>query len=150
MSKDRQGKLKMGPIWDFNLGFGNDDRPAFFNSANWVFNFNNYYPNDTWLIHFWWKKLLSDPSFTSKLKARWVQLRGTTLSSNNINKTIEQHINILKNNNSINPHFERWKILGVKLPFNNFVGKTHQEELDYLKSWITKRLNWIDAEIVKL
>ncbi len=150
MSKDRQGKLKMGPIWDFNLGFGNDDRPAFFNSANWVFNFNNYYPNDTWLIHFWWKKLLSDPSFTSKLKARWVQLRGTTLSSNNINKTIEQHINILKTNNSINPHFERWKILGVKLPFNNFVGKTHQEELDYLKSWITKRLNWIDAEIVKL
>jgi len=150
MSKDRQGKLKMGPIWDFNLGFGNDDRPAFFNSANWVFNYNTYYPNDTWLIHFWWKKLLSDPSFTSKLKARWVQLRGTTLSSNNINKTIEQHINILKTNNSINPHFERWKILGVKLPFNNFVGKTHQEELDYLKSWITKRLNWIDAEIVKL
>jgi len=57
MSKDRQGKLKMGPIWDFNLGFGNDDRPAFFNSANWVFNFNNYYPNDTWLIHFWWKNV---------------------------------------------------------------------------------------------
>ncbi len=150
MNKDRQGKLKMGPIWDFNLAFGNDDRPAFFNSANWVFNFNNYNPNDTWLIHFWWKKLLSDPSFTSKLKARWVQLRGTTLSSNNIEKTIEQHINILKSNNSINPHFERWKILGVKLPFNNFVGKTHQEELDYLKSWISKRLNWIDAEIVKL
>jgi hypothetical protein len=38
----------------------------------------------------------------------------------------------------------------VKLPFNNFVGNTHQEELDYLKSWITKRLNWIDSEIVKL
>ena len=60
------------------------------------------------------------------------------------------HLDILKTNNSINPHFERWKILGVKLPFNNFVGKTHQEELDYLKSWINKRLNWIDAEIVKL
>ena len=150
MNKERLGKLKMGPIWDFNLGFGNDDRVSFFNSANWVFNYNTYYPNDLWLIHFWWKKLLSDPSFTSKLKLRWVQLRASTLSNNLIDKTIDQHINLLKSNNAINRHFERWKILGVKLPFNNFVGNTHQEEVDYLRNWIKKRLIWMDSEIVKL
>jgi hypothetical protein len=150
MNKERLGKLKMGPIWDFNIGFGNDDRVAFFNSANWVFNYNTYYPNDTWLIHFWWKKLLGDPSFTSKLKLRWAQLRASTLSTSFIDKTIDQHINILKSNNAINRHFVRWKILGVKLPFNNFVGITHQEEVDYLRSWIKKRLIWMDSEIVKL
>ena len=150
MNKERLGKLKMGPIWDFNLGFGNDDRVSFFNSANWVFNYNTYYPNDLWLIHFWWKKLLSDPSFTSKLKLRWVQLRASTLSNNLIDKTIDQHINVLKSNNAINRHFERWKILGVKLPFNNFVGNTHQEEVDYLRNWVKKRLIWMDSEIVKL
>jgi hypothetical protein len=150
MNKERLGKLKMGPIWDFNLGFGNDERVSFFNSANWVFNYNTYYPNDTWLIHFWWKKLLSDPSFTSKLKLRWAQLRASTLSTSFIDKTIDQHINILKSNNAINRHFVRWKILGVKLPFNNFVGITHQEEVDYLRSWIKKRLIWMDSEIVKL
>jgi hypothetical protein len=150
MNKERLGKLKMGPIWDFNLGFGNDERVSFFNSANWVFNYNTYYPNDTWLIHFWWKKLLSDPSFTSKLKLRWAQLRASTLSTSFIDKTIDQHINLLKSNNAINRHFERWKILGVKLPFNNFVGNTHQEEVDYLRNWIKKRLIWMDSEIVKL
>ena len=42
------------------------------------------------------------------------------------------------------------KILGVKLPFNSFVGKSHQEEIDFLKSWIRKRLTWMDSEIGKL
>ena len=150
MNKDRSGKLKMGPIWDFNLGFGNDDRTAFVNGATWMFNFNNYYPTDAWLINFWWKKLLSDPNFTSKLKARWTELRTSKLSLNNINTTIDNHLAILSANNSISKHFERWKILGVKLPYNNFVGKTHQEELDYLRSWISKRLIWMDSEIGKL
>lgn len=150
MNKERSGKLKMGPIWDFNIGFGNDDRTSFVNGTTWMFNYNNYYPADTWLINFWWKKLLSDPIFTDKLKSRWLELRSTKLSITNINNTIEKHISLLKMTNSIDRHFEKWKILGVKLPFNNFVGKTHQEEVDFLKSWLEKRLNWMDIEIKKL
>ena len=150
MNKERSGKLKMGPIWDFNLGFGNDDRVAFVNGSTWVFNYNNYYPSDTWLVNFWWKKLLSDPTFTDRIKSRWASLRTSSLSEASILLTIDKHINILKNSNSIDKHFDRWKILGVKLPFNNFVGKTHQEEVDFLKSWVKKRLTWMDSEIVKL
>lgn len=150
MHKERLGKLKMGPIWDFNLGFGNDDRAAFNNASTWMFNFNNFYSNDGWLIHFWWKKLLSDPSFTDKLKTRWSSLRANKLSENNIMQTIDQHITILKNTKSIERHFDRWRILGVKLPFNNFVGNSHQEEVDFLKSWIKKRLIWMDSEMGKL
>ncbi len=150
MNKERSGKLKMGPIWDFNLGFGNDDRVAFVNGSTWVFNYNNYYPSDTWLVNFWWKKLFSDPAFTDRLKSRWASLRTSSLSESSILLTIDKHINILKSSNSIDKHFDRWKILGVKLPFNNFVGKTHQEEVDFLKSWVKKRLTWMDSEIVKL
>ena len=150
MHKERLGKLKMGPIWDFNLGFGNDDRAAFNNASTWMFNFNNFYSNDGWLINFWWKKLLSDPSFTDKLKTRWSSLRANKLSENYIMQTIDQHITILKNTKSIERHFDRWRILGVKLPFNNFVGNSHQEEVDFLKSWIKKRLIWMDSEMGKL
>ncbi len=150
MHKERLGKLKMGPIWDFNLGFGNDDRAAFNNASTWMFNFNNFYSNDGWLIHFWWKRLLSDPNFTDRLKSRWAALRTNTLSENNINETINKHITLLRNTKSIEKHFDRWRILGVKLPFNNFVGNSHQEEIDFLKSWIRKRLTWMDSEMGKL
>lgn len=51
---------------------------------------------------------------------------------------------------SIERHFDRWRILGVKLPFNNFVGNSHQEEIDFLKLWVKKRLTWMDSEIGKL
>ena len=150
MHKERLGKLKMGPIWDFNLGFGNDDRAAFNNASTWMFNFNNFYSNDGWLINFWWKRLLSDPNFTDRLKSRWAALRTNTLSENNINETINKHITLLRNTKSIEKHFDRWRILGVKLPFNNFVGNSHQEEIDFLKSWIRKRLTWMDSEMGKL
>lgn len=150
MHKERLGKLKMGPIWDFNLAFGNDDRAAFNNASTWMFNFNNFYSNDGWLINFWWKRLLSDPNFTGRLKSRWTNLRANTLSENNIMQTIDQHITLLKNSKSIERHFDRWRILGVKLPFNNFVGNSHQEEIDFLKLWVKKRLTWMDSEIGKL
>ncbi len=150
MHKDRVGKLNMGPIWDFNLGFGNDDRSAFTKANTWMFNYNKYYPGDSWLIHFWWRKLLSDPNFTIQMQSRWSTLRVTVFSETNILNTINKHIQPLTDNNSIQQHFERWKILGVRLPFNNFVGKTHQEEINFLQSWIHERLAWIDKEIVKL
>ena len=150
MNKDRVGKLNMGPIWDFNLGFGNDDRSAFTKANTWMFNYNKYYADDTWLIHFWWNKLLLDSNFVCQLKTRWNQLRSSIMSEANIKKTIQSHTNTLQMNNSIETHFERWKILGVRLPFNNFVGKTHQEEIDFIQSWIQKRLSWMDKEITKL
>jgi hypothetical protein len=44
-------------------------------------------------------------------------------------------------------NFQRWPILGNYVWPNNFVGNTYAEEIDYLKTWITTRLNWIDANI---
>jgi hypothetical protein len=150
MSKDRSGKLKMGPIWDFNIAFGNHDNPAIYNGTNWMFKFNTINPSDTWLVNFWWDKLMLDPLFKSNLKSRWISLRGSALSESNIMSSLNKQVELLKNTNSINPHFQRWKILGVKLPFNSFVGNTHEEEVGYLKSWIQKRLAWMDAEMNKL
>jgi hypothetical protein len=77
-------------------------------------------------------------------------LRSNSLTENNIYGIIDKHITLLRNSGSIEKHFDRWRILGVKLPFNSFVGKSHQEEIDFLKSWIRKRLTWMDSEIGKL
>ena len=150
MNKERSGKLKMGPIWDFNIAFGNHDNPEVYNGNKWMYKYNLINPADTWLVNFWWNKLMTDPVFKEKLKARWQQLRSSNLSEANIMNTLNKHIDLLKNNNGIQPHFNRWNLLGVKLPFNSFVGNTYQEELDYLISFIQKRLAWMDAEMNKL
>jgi hypothetical protein len=41
-------------------------------------------------------------------------------------------------------NYTKWPILGVYVWPNNFVGDTFQEEIDYLKEWITGRLTWMD------
>ena len=55
--------------------------------------------------------------------------------------------------NSINKHFNKWKILGVQLPFNDagaVIRTTYKAELDFFKNWITARLIWMDENIPKL
>ena len=150
INKEKGGKLKMGPIWDFNLAFGNDSRTPISATYNWGYNFNNYYRGDGWLIHFWWKRLLSDPAFTSAIKARWAELRASQFSEGAILKIVDDHIALLQKHNAVNQHFTRWKFLGVQLPFNGFVGQTYQEEIDYLKNWVRGRLAWMDANVAIL
>lgn len=147
MNKDKGGKLKMGPIWDFNLGFGNDFRTPISAVYNWGFNFNEYYRSDPSQVPFWWKRLLADNYFATAVKNRWLELRANKFSDNNILKLIDDNIALLQKHTAIDQHFTRWKFLGVRLEFNGFVGQTYQEEVDYLKNWVRSRAAWMDQNI---
>jgi hypothetical protein len=46
-------------------------------------------------------------------------------------------------------NFRRWPILGGHVWPNTFVGETYQEEVEFLKGWLTERLAWMDANIRK-
>ena len=64
----RGGKLKMGPIWDLNIGYNRQDRVPF---TDWIANYNQYVPRDAWMVPFWWKVFLGDDYFKQRLKERW-------------------------------------------------------------------------------
>ena len=145
LNKQRGEKLKMGPIWDFNLAFGLDGRSA---SNVWTYEYNQRNPSDLWLIHFWWTRLLEDPLFKAEIKTQWENYRSGVLSNSNINRIIEEQQATLKKNNAINRNFKRWEVLGVALPFNSFVGKDYEAESNYLKDWISNRVAWMDGEIM--
>lgn len=146
MYKDRGEKLKMGPIWDFNIALGMSNRSG---SKNWIYQYNERNPNDLWLVHFWWEKLLADPLFRAKIKSRWQDYRMNVLSENNILATISDRQAILTRNNAIERNFKRWDVLGVSLPFNDFVGEDYESEIDYVKNWMRQRLSWMDGEIAR-
>ncbi|HEY9117100.1 MAG TPA: CotH kinase family protein [Roseivirga sp.] len=144
MHKDRDQKLKMGPIWDFNLAFGNDGRSS---PQGWIYRYNESNPNDLWLVHFWWNKLLMDPQFKAQVKARWNQLRASVLQTTAINQKIDDWVLYLQENKGVDRNYERWDVMGEALPFNSFVGATYEEEIDYVKGWIQDRISWMDTEI---
>ena len=150
MHKDKNGKLKMGPIWDFNLAFGNADYCGGGDTNVWAYKFNERCPGDFWQIPFWWERLLQDPAFVSQLKERWNILRGGTFSETSIIAKIDSYTNTLEKAGSIDENFKTWNILGIYLWPNNFVGNTYNEENNYLKNWMKDRLPWMDDAINSL
>jgi len=147
LTKDKNKKLKMGPIWDFNLAFGNANYCAGGATNVWAYKFNERCPEDSHQIPFWWNRLLEDPAFVSQLQARWLALRGAEFSNAAILQRVDAYAETLTLSDGIQNNFEKWPILGQYVWPNKFVGNTYTEEVDYLKSWINDRLSWLDTEI---
>tara|TARA_Y100000739_G_scaffold175821_1_gene153596 strand:- start:462 stop:1808 length:1347 start_codon:yes stop_codon:yes gene_type:complete len=150
MHKKRNGKLKMGPIWDFNIAFGNVNYCKGEDVNNWIFKYNDYCPDDFWLVPFWWSKLLNDPYFANIIKSRWQGLRQNELSDKLIFGKIDLLISELETSDAIKRNFERWPILGQWIWPNSYVGTTYESEINYLKNWLSQRLTWMDSNIPSL
>lgn len=135
MYKDRGKKLKMGPIWDLNIGYDTGDRIPW---DDWVINYNQYVSNDSWMMPFWWPRLLEDPVFRRVVKIRWTELRGDILSTSNILGLVDQTVNYLQKNGAITRNYTRWDI-GVSIDY--------PEAIQSLKDFLEARTQWMDREI---
>jgi hypothetical protein len=140
------GKLKMGPIWDFNLGFGNANYCTQGNPEGWVTNFNSLCPQDFWLIPFWWNRLQQDKAYRSKLAARWESLRGNQFQTGKILAYIDSVATVL-NAESQQRNFTRWPVLGQYVWPNYYIGSSFQAEVNWLKNWVVNRMNWLDTNM---
>ena len=150
MHKDKNQKLKMGPIWDFNLGFGNVNYCDAELESGWSYKFNDVCGGDNWKVPFWWNRLFEDPAFVSKLKNRWSDLRTNILSDQNLQDRIDEITNFLIEHNAPRRNFDKWTIIGKYVWPNNYIGNNYGEEISYLKNWLEKRVKWMDEEINSL
>ncbi len=153
MYKDRNSindKLFFGPIWDYNIAFGNADYYEGGYSDGWMMNFLNsnieflYY--DNFQVPFWWKKIFNDTVFQNSVNARWRELQPQILNPNFIDNFVDSLVIHLDESQQRN--FERWQILGTYIWPNFFIGQTYQEEIDFLKSWIHERLQWMNNNMI--
>jgi hypothetical protein len=141
--KDKGEKIAMGPLWDYNLAFGNADYYECQSTQGWVIPGIPFY--DGYQPPFWWNRLRQDPYFNSELKKRWLELRAGALSKDNIFHFIDSTANLLSAAQVRN--FTQFPVLGIYIWPNYFVGKTYAEEIDYMKRWIDQRLQWMDSQI---
>jgi hypothetical protein len=138
------GKLEAGPLWDFNLAFGNANYCQGGLTSGWEINFNSICGGQ-WQNPFWWTRMLQDPGYAHDVKCRWLELRQGILSTNYLMNYIDS-LSAVLDEPSVR-HFSRWPILGTYVWPNNFIGNTFQEEIDYMKTWLTSRLAWMDANM---
>lgn len=137
---DKNEKMFMGPIWDFNLAFGNADYYNGQYTYGWQADFKGY--GDSFQIPFWWLKLRADKTFAERLLLRWSELRQSTLSDEHMLAMIDSIAFLL--DEAKERDFERWPRLGTYVWPNPYVFETYEQEVAYLKSWIEDRNDWID------
>ncbi len=118
-----------------------------FSTNVWSYRFNERCPDDFWVVPFWWERLLEDPNFVAQVQERWNTLRGGAFADGAILSKIDTYENVLTATKASDKNFDRWDILGIFVPFNDFVGETYKEENDYLKNWISSITSWLDTAI---
>jgi hypothetical protein len=139
----RGGKITMGPFWDYNLAFGNANFFSAGNTQGWVVD--GVGNGDQYGITFWWDKFRLDPYFNSNLRNRWDELRQNKFSNTNLLGIVDSCAAELKDAQVRN--FQKFNILSTYVWPNNYIGKSYENEIIYLKNWITSRLTWMDSQI---
>ncbi|RYY58833.1 MAG: hypothetical protein EOO05_15165 [Chitinophagaceae bacterium] len=129
--KDRDQKLSMGPVWDFDLGAGNID-------------YNNSWEPTGWYIRksVWISRLFQDPAFRTKSKAKWI---ATKTKIAGLMTLIDETAKTLQYSQVEN--FKKWDILNIYVWPNRVVTGSYANEVAYLKTWLQTRIAWIDAEL---
>lgn len=140
ITKAPGGKLVFGPMWDFDLAFGNfsKDEQAY---NVWVSTSEDDYVGTTWSTY-----LLEDPEFRAMFKERWLEVRDRLLEA----AFAEIEDGYEKLAPSAEENFVRWDILGVKVAFEPFSTKyypTFESNIEYLTEFLEDRAAWITSQV---
>jgi hypothetical protein len=138
--KDRGGKIRMQPIWDWNLSFGNANGKQGWMPEYW------YWPQLDDSQYSWFRRLFEDPDFAQRYVDRWGQLRATVFSVSNMFTRIDSLVAELGDARKRN--FERWPILSRRIWPNTYLGHSYEDEINFMKEFIRKRTTWIDQQFV--
>ncbi|MDY5831524.1 MAG: CotH kinase family protein [Treponema sp.] len=129
-------KIHMGPVWDFDLGFGNngvDVKTEGFqadeaqNGANWIL------------------ELRKSEEFKNIVKERWNTCK--PLIESYFSGEYEENLSNIKKDVDVN--FIRWPILGKsvwKAPNDCEKRKTYDSEVEYFKTWKDNRIQWLSSQ----
>ena len=84
------GKLFAGPVWDYNLAYGNANFANANNLEAWCFEGASNNPTPAM-----WQRLLQDPNFRKAVKKRYQKLRKGVLSNKAINGFLDHQAALL-------------------------------------------------------
>ena len=128
--KDRCGKLRAGPVWDYNLAYGHDE---FGNrSLYYVWQFDNSDNNGPKF----WKDLFDTPMFRCYLAKRWFELTepGQPLNYESVCARLDE--------------IDAWIMEGVGRDNQRWQKmNNHAYELQSMKTWIGQRIDWLNQNI---
>ncbi len=177
-SKDRLGKVKPEPIWDWNLSFGNADYLEGGKTNGWYWAVQSQ--GMTSAEHIWQRRLINgnptvtpsgfangpgDPDYRQKIADRWGQLRTNVFNGPRLLARIDEIAALLTDNGApespVTRNYAKYntQLLGV-YHWPNPNGPPNWD-VDYvrpttyagiiveMKKWVNGRWHWIEGQFAK-
>jgi hypothetical protein len=178
--KPRNGKVTAGPIWDWNLAYGNANYLRGGQTNGWYFAEQDQ--GMTANEHIWLRRLINgnaamgagnalgpggDPDFNQKIADRWSVLRTNQMSLSNTLDRIDE-LSTTLSEAAARDLWGKWRsgLIGVYTWPNpdgsgdgrdvdfvrptNYLGNDATSIIWQMKKWMTGRYNWIDAQFTPL
>ncbi len=131
--KERNGKLRAGPLWDFNLTYGND-------LFLWGFDRSH---TDVWQFSDggndgakFWKDLFLSPQFKCYLSKRWNEVTqvGKPMNLATLNSMIDTTVTLIST--AVIREQTRWNSVGI-----------HLDQINGIKTFLSARIAWMNNNI---
>jgi hypothetical protein len=126
------GRLHLGPIWDFDISMGNSDYGPSRRLRGWMLERRD-----------WAERLYRDRSFRRAMAARWRALRAAGLRRD-VLAAVERSRRELRG--AAGRNFRRWPVLHRRIWPNPAARGSFRAEVRFLRSWLIRRIAWIDRK----
>ncbi len=142
MNISADGKLYMGPLWDYDLAFGNQVYDDGSGSDNGYvgFTIRNGDRSKIWL-----KAMFQNPQFVALLKEK---MRVIASNEAEILAFIDKRHQELKKSAIYNDR--RWNLMCPYGSSDDTITKAYDQQIKYLRDWIQGRIQWLSTNIEAL
>jgi len=164
--KDRDKKIEMGPLWDFDRGLGTSGDWRAWNPRNWMANppgnvdggdFGTDFFNPAGVFaNPWYSRLVQDPNFWQKWIDRYQTLRTTEFSTNAMFAIVDSLTNKLgvAQSREIARWSESTPRSGLVVPpagwpdtsYSHTFPGSYAGEITFQKRWLTDRLGRVSGD----
>jgi spore coat protein CotH len=129
MYKDAGEKIRMGPLWDFDCGYGyEDDNTTFYNEYEG--RVPDFPIRNGWIGQAFFKRFFEDPAFVAKYRERWNEKYADIADiANFIDRLHDELKESLKSNS------EQWQTAN------------YENEINKLKTWWGRRVSYLNDVI---
>ena len=132
----KDGKLHMGPCWDYDTCMGNQNVATCIDPEGYHVANSGYSP--------WYQTLTREKDFVQALHNRWTQLYDDGKIASFM-QLIDDEAEIIAESQKLDA--KKWP---QKLKMSDLRGHrslfTYAEELEYLKNWLNTRIAWLNSE----
>ncbi len=136
--KRNDPKFYFGPMWDYDIAFNNDYRLG--DATRKLMREYAHEPK-TWIKRFW-----EDPWFQKAVNKRWKELVNNGIEQQLIDYITKTAV-LLNESQQIN--YSKWQTLETVVYREQFLFSTYEEGVEYLKSYISNRVAFLNEGFVK-